>query len=224
MKYKTIAFHLDGLAVQVVRKRIKHLILRVYSPELVKLSVPWHLSDHEISGHLRSKHAWIQLQRQRLAAVPPVICHEKIMLWGDSYPYTQHISSGRMRIIQDTQGIHGFFPEGTVLATQQRVLNTWLRQQLVADLPELIQHWQTVMGVEVREWGIKSMKTRWGSCNPRARRIWLNLQLIHKPKACLESVLVHELVHLLEPSHNSRFYALMTQFLPEWRVCQNYLK
>ena len=223
-QYKTTAFDLDRIRVQVVRKPIKNLILRVYSPDEVKLSAPLRLSNQAIADYLWSKQAWIQLQCQRLAAIPRMINHESILLWGEVYPYTQHLTPRRMYITQDEQGIHGFFPQHATLATRQRVLHAWLRQQLMEGLPALIQHWQTIIGVEVREWGIKAMKTRWGSCNPRAQRIWLNLQLIHKPPACLQAVLVHELVHLLEPSHNSRFYALMTQFLPEWRACQNYLK
>jgi predicted metal-dependent hydrolase len=93
-----------------------------------------------------------------------------------------------------------------------------------AVIPDLIEQREAQMGVSVNAYGIKAMKTRWGSCNPRAGRIWLNLYLIHKPRICLEAVLVHEMVHLLEPSHNQRFYALMTQFMPEWKTCQNYLK
>jgi predicted metal-dependent hydrolase len=87
-------------------------------------------------------------------------------------------------------------------------------------LPGLIARWEQIIGVNVADWGIKKMKTRWGSCNTRARRIWMNLSLIRKPQLCLEYVLVHELVHLLEASHNQRFYALMTQYMPNWREHQ----
>ncbi len=79
-------------------------------------------------------------------------------------------------------------------------------------------HWQPVIGVPVAQWGVKKMKTRWGSCNPVARRIWLNLELAKKPPRCLEYILVHEMVHLLEWHHNDRFRGLMGCFLPSWRL------
>jgi predicted metal-dependent hydrolase len=88
----------------------------------------------------------------------------------------------------------------------------------------LITAWEPVMGVSVAEWGVKRMRTRWGSCNPRARRIWLSLELARRPIACLEYVVVHEMVHLLERGHNRRFYAFMDQFLPDWRSARAELR
>jgi predicted metal-dependent hydrolase len=84
-------------------------------------------------------------------------------------------------------------------------------------IPDLLTHWQTKLSVDTKHCGIKRMKTKWGSCNVTAQRIWLNLELAKKPLSCLEYVLVHELVHLLESSHNDRFTALMDEFLPAWR-------
>ncbi len=167
--------HLDNIIVQVTRKPIKHLILRVDPPDgEVRLSAPHAVSLSDIERYLWSKHAWIRQHCERLQRQP--------------------------------------------------VLPVWDQQAFYACVPDLIAHWQVIMEVQVAAWGIKAMKTRWGSCNPRAKRIWLNRHLIDKPKACLEYVLVHEMVHLLEASHNRRFYALMDHFLPEWRTCQSYLK
>ena len=90
--------------------------------------------------------------------------------------------------------------------------------QLKALIPPLLEKWQAVLGVQVAEWGIKKMKTKWGSCNSRARRIWLNLELAKKPVQCLEYIIVHELAHLMERHHNDRFRTLMDQFMPKWRL------
>ena len=98
------------------------------------------------------------------------------------------------------------------------------REQMKALLPPLFEKWEAIIGVKANAWGIKAMKTRWGSCNTVKKRIWMNLHLIHKPRICLEYVLVHELVHLLEASHNKRFYALMTEFMPEWKAHRQLLK
>jgi predicted metal-dependent hydrolase len=102
-------------------------------------------------------------------------------------------------------------------AQRERVLQRWYRQQLKELIPPLLQKWQTTLEVQVREWAIKKMKTKWGACNQDSRRIWLNLELAKKPAQCLEYIIVHELIHLLERHHNDRFMTLMNQFLPQWR-------
>jgi len=106
---------------------------------------------------------------------------------------------------------------------RQAVLNEWYRQQLKSQLPEVIAKYERLMGVKVNEFGIKKMKTKWGTCNPIAKRIWLNLELAKKPPELLEYVVVHEMVHLLERSHNKRFVTLMTQFMPKWKFYKDEL-
>ena len=103
---------------------------------------------------------------------------------------------------------------------QQRelALQEWYRKQLKEQIPDLLAKWEGIIGVRTAAWGVKLMKTRWGTCNIAARRIWLNLELAKKPVGCLEYLIVHELVHLLERLHNDRFKALMDQFLPQWRL------
>ena len=106
---------------------------------------------------------------------------------------------------------------------REQLLNDWYRRRLKELVPDLIAKWQPVVGVQVADWGIKKMKTRWGSCNTRDHRVWLNLELAKKPPRCLEYVLVHELVHLLESHHNDRFKALMDQFMPQWQLYRDEL-
>ena len=101
---------------------------------------------------------------------------------------------------------------------RERILQQWYRQHLRELIPTLLEKWQTVLGVHVNEFGIKKMKTKWGTCNIEARRIWINLELAKKPVACLEYIVVHELTHLLERNHNERFIAIMDRHLPAWRM------
>ncbi|MCB1767209.1 MAG: M48 family metallopeptidase [Candidatus Competibacteraceae bacterium] len=103
------------------------------------------------------------------------------------------------------------------------ILQDWYRQTLQAQLPALLAEWEPRVGVTVAEARIRRMKTRWGSCNIPARRIWLNLELAKKPPAGLEYVLVHELVHLHERTHNARFQAFMDALLPNWRLRRDLL-
>ncbi|HCB14980.1 MAG TPA: metal-dependent hydrolase [Gammaproteobacteria bacterium] len=116
-----------------------------------------------------------------------------------------------------------FVRSGTTVEQRQQVLQGWYRAQLRARIPPLLEQWQPVLGVQAADWGIKQMKTRWGTCNIAARRIWLNLELIKKPVNCLEYVVIHELTHLLERNHNDRFKALMDHHLPHWRLIRQTL-
>ena len=100
---------------------------------------------------------------------------------------------------------------------RERVLQRWYRRQLKLLVPRLLEKWQPILGVQAAAWGIRKMKTKWGSCNVQARRLWLNLELAKKPEQCIEYIVVHELMHLLERRHNERFVALMDQHLPNWR-------
>ncbi len=100
---------------------------------------------------------------------------------------------------------------------KRELLDAWYREQLKVALPPLVAKWEPVMGVKAARFFVQRMKTKWGSCNPSARTIRLNTDLAKKPRECLEYIVVHELVHLLEPTHNTRFVALMDQFMPKWQ-------
>jgi predicted metal-dependent hydrolase len=106
---------------------------------------------------------------------------------------------------------------GATKEKREQVLNDWYRKQLKAEIPALLAKWEQKIGVQSEDWGIKQMRTKWGSCSIEAKRTWLNLELAKKPGVCLEYILVHELVHLLERNHNARFIALMDRFMPRWR-------
>ncbi|MDI1351398.1 MAG: SprT family zinc-dependent metalloprotease, partial [bacterium] len=127
-------------------------------------------------------------------------------------------------VVLNDQFIYLYVTHHATQAQKQLIIDRWYRHEMSLLLPDLFQHWEKIIGVRVAQWGIKKMKTRWGSCNTRAHRIWLNLNLIQKNSVCLEYVLVHELVHLLEASHNQRFYNLMTRFMPQWRHYQALLE
>ena len=120
--------------------------------------------------------------------------------------------------VNGTKKINFKVPAGATTEDKARVMKEWYRKQLKIQIPPLIQKWEKVVGVQVNDWGVKQMKTKWGACNVDAKRIWLNLELAKKPVICLEYILVHELVHLHERNHNDRFIALMSQFMPKWRL------
>ena len=112
---------------------------------------------------------------------------------------------------------------GTTDAKKDAIVEEWYRRQIKEAIPLLMARWEPKIGVKVEGFYVRRMKTKWGSCNPRARTIRLNTELAKKPPECLEYVLVHELTHLLEPTHNARFVSLMDQFMPAWRYNRDVL-
>jgi predicted metal-dependent hydrolase len=120
--------------------------------------------------------------------------------------------------INGTKKINLKVPIGATVEDKSRTMKEWYRKQLKIQIPPLIEKWEKIIGVKAADWGVKQMKTKWGACNTDAKRIWLNLELAKKPPICLEYILVHELVHLLERNHNDRFIHLMNEFMPKWRL------
>ena len=221
----------SDLDVEVVRKEIKNLHLGVYPPAgRVRIAVPDHVNDEAVRLAIVDKLPWIH--RQRRAFAEQARQSDREMVNGESHFVFGH--RYRLRVIEvnapPTVTIRG----KTNLLLQVRpsssgqkraeILNHWYRQQLRLRLPDLIAHWEPIIGVVVANWGIKRMKTRWGTCNIGARRIWINLELAKKPPQCLEYIVVHEMVHLLERHHNDRFRQLMGGFFPQWEQARATLK
>ncbi|MGC1182428.1 M48 family metallopeptidase [Legionella sp.] len=213
----------DGIAIELLRKPVKNINLRIYPPDgLIKVSAPLKFSERLIQQTLERKKTWILEQRERIRSRsihenPMIQTGVTIPFMGKDYLLIIEEHHGPTHIkINDTL-LHCYLQPNCSQAQRRAILDNWYRQQMTSLLPDLIQHWQAIVEVKVAQWGIKKMKTRWGSCNTKVARIWLNLNLIKKPQKCLEYVLVHELVHLLEASHNKRFYQLMSTFMPQWR-------
>ncbi len=214
----------QGLSVEVRRKPIKNLHLAVHPPDgRVRISAPEYMSDETIWLAIIDKLSWIRRQQRRFRnqarqSQREMVSGESHYYWGHRYllQVIEEDAPPRVRVL-NRRMLELRVRPGSDRARREAVLYAWYRVQIKEQIPPLIAKWEPIVGVSVAEWGIKRMKTRWGSCNIEARRIWLNLELVKKPPQCLEYVLVHEMVHLLERHHNERFRALMTQFMPNWR-------
>jgi hypothetical protein len=137
---------------------------------------------------------------------------------GQRYRLNVTHQKGRAAVAIGRQGIIDLqVPQESDAAAKERILYDWYRCRLKEQIPDLLAKWETIIGVKAADWGVKRMKTRWGTCNAAAGRIWLNLELVKKPVHCLEYIIVHELVHLLEKHHNDRFAAFMDRFMPLWK-------
>ena len=218
------------LEIEVVRKKIKNLNLGLYPPHgQVRMSVPLRADEATIRSFALSKLGWIKKHQAKFALQakqqPPEFVTGEIHYFGGQ-PYTLNViyQPGPPGVaVRNQPTLDLMVPVGSAAAQREKVLSTWYRQQLKQAIPPLIEKWSPIMGVKVNEWGVKQMKTRWGSCNIKAKRIWLSLELARKSPQCLEYIVVHELVHLLERHHNNRFYAFMDKFLPHWRLLKDEL-
>jgi len=214
--------HLGDLAVRVVRKEIRNVHLSVHPPTgRVTISAPTRMSNDTLRVFALSKLGWIRRQQSKLfeqerEAPREFLNRESHFVWGRRYlltvsesdqPPLLSLSHNRMFIRVRPQ---------TDAARKQAFIDEWYRDQIRTVAPPLIAKWERLIDVEVERFFVQRMKTKWGSCNSRARTIRLNTDLAKKPRECLEYLIVHELVHLLEPTHNARFVALMNQFMPKW--------
>jgi predicted metal-dependent hydrolase len=213
-----------GISVEIVRKNIKNLHLGVYPPDgRVRVAAPLAVNDEAVRLAVIGKLGWIRRQQARFQGQPRQSARE--MVAGESHYYLGR--RYRLRVVEAVGPCRVELRGKTVIHLQARpnataeqrtaALQRWYREQMSALVPPLVEKWEAALGVQVAEWRIKRMKTKWGSCTPTARRIWLNLELVKKPPRCLEYIVVHEMVHLLERHHNERFLGLMEEYLPQWR-------
>ncbi len=212
-----------GIPVEVVRKDIKNLHIGVYPPRgRVRVAVPLVVGDEAVRLAVIDKLGWIRRQQAKFAQQPrqsqrEMISGESHYFLGRRYRLRVHEQPGPARVaLRGISSLDLFVPPGIDANRREAVLNRWYREQLRALVPPMLEKWQAVLGVQVADWGIKRMKTKWGSCNPEARRIWLNLELVKKPVQCIEYIVVHELVHITEPTHNACFVEAMARHLPGW--------
>lgn len=219
-----------GLYVDVVRKPIKNLHVGVYPPHgRVRVAAPLAVSDDAVRLAVVTRLPWIKRQRARFAAQSRQ--SERAYISGETHyfmgrPYRLRLiegaPAGRVHI-RSAKTLDLFIRNGSDRAARERVFLSWYRDELRSHAAPLVEKWASKLPVSMPVWGIKRMKTKWGSCNVDAGRIWLNLELAKKPPQSVEYVVAHELVHFLERQHSERFVALMDSALPNWRVLRDEL-
>lgn len=214
---------MGSITVAVVKKDIKNIHLSVYPPTgQVRISAPTRMDLDTIRVFALSKLSWIKKQQSKLRsqereAPREFLNRESHYLNGKRYLLKVIVHDAAARVELKHSKIEMYVRPQTNREKMKSILDEWYRQQLKASLPALIAKWEKKMNVQVNEFGVKRMKTKWGTCNREAERIWLNLELAKKPKECLEYIVVHEMVHLIERNHNERFISLMNKFMPKWR-------
>ena len=215
---------ISNTTVDVVRKDIKNMHLAVYPPTgRVRVAAPLSVNEEAVKLFAISKLGWIKrhqrkFEKQQRETPREYIERESHYFQGKRYLLRIKKTSSAGYV--DPKGktyLDLYVKENATLKYKRNILNDWYRTELKKEIPEIVRHWEKKLEVTVKDWGVKQMKTKWGSCNIEAKKIWLNLELAKKPIQCLEYIIVHEMVHLLERHHNDRFLSLMGYYLPNWK-------
>ena len=220
---------IGDVAVDVMLKNIKNIHLSVYPPTgRVRISAPLNMNLDTIRIYAISKLPWIrknQVKMLKQARETPreFLERESHYVWGKRYLLRLLETDAPTNITLKHRELVLQVRQETSLAQKQMLLDAWYREQIKDAAPLLIQKWEKLMCVTVSNFYVQKMKTKWGSCNVESNNIRLNSELAKKPIEYLEYVIVHELAHLIEPTHNSRFVSLMEQFMPKWKAYRDQL-
>lgn len=220
---------LGELTCEVQRKNIKNVHLSVHPPSgHVTVSAPEHMKLDTIRVYALSKLTWIKKQQKKLrdqARETPreYLERESHFVWGKRYLLTVEEVGTVPEVELLPKSMRLRVRPGASEEKKRNVIEEWYRRQLKEAVPALVAKWEPMMKVTVDSFGVRKMKTKWGSCSPGRGSILLNLELAKKPPECLEYIVAHEMIHLLEPTHNKRFVALMDHFMPQWRSRRNTL-
>lgn len=214
---------LGELHAEVTRKAIRHVHLSVLPPAgKVRVAAPQGMALDTIRLFVISKLAWIRSQQRKLQAQEretprEFLNKESHYLWGKRYLLEVSFADAAPAVSLTPRKLHLQVRPGADRARCEEVLDGWYRQQVREAVPALLARWEPVLRVKANRFFVQRMKTKWGSCTPDSGHIRLNTDLARKPPECLEYIVVHELVHLLEPTHNDRFAALLDMYLPHWQ-------
>jgi predicted metal-dependent hydrolase len=221
---------INGISIDVCKKRIKNIYIRVKAPTgEVSISAPSGMSMADIRAFAAERLPWILKQQGKISAQPlPVeralASGETVRIWGR--PYTLElvpIAQSNRVVLAETTLFLPVWEDGTV-EDREALLREYYRILLRRAMPAVIARCEARMGLHAEEWRVKDMRTRWGTCNIAAKRIWLSLRLAEKAPECLECVATHELCHLLERKHNAAFKGHMDRYFPKWREVQGLLR
>ncbi len=228
---KTVVRHLTiaDIPVTVHQKKMKHIYLRVKAPlGEVHISAPLKASDKIIEQMVLERLQWIESKQETLKNTPvvevePLATGSTVFVLGTAYTVQIILDRTKKPHVELNDNLLLLYTHKNNRAAYNTILHEFYRGVLQEHIPPLIHYWQQPLGVTAQEWRIKRMKTRWGSCNTKAHRLWFNLFLAEHSIACIEYVVLHELAHLLEPSHNKRFWGIVAKHMPDWKARQKTL-
>ena len=214
--------NISGIPIEVCKKGIKNMHLYVKPPNgTVTVSAPLSMSDEAIERFIRTKISWIKKQVNKFDNQPrqaerEYVSGESLYVWGKQYFLLTKYDNKNSLVLSGDKAVLSVRKESTS-EQRENFVREWYRELLKAEISRLLPKWEKITGLKAASWQTKYMTTRWGTCNTNTGKIWLNLQLAKKTPDCLEYVILHELMHLIEKKHNDRFIALMDKYMPLWR-------
>ena len=225
MTTKSYKLQVQDLQIDVNPKDIKNLHISIMPPDgRIRVSCPFSMSEESVRLSIVSKLSRIRKEQRSFAEY--VRESKKEMISGES-----HYVDGNRHILEfvevkESPSISIKNKKNIILKARpnstrenrEKIMHEWLRNRMYENLEGLIIKWEGIIGIKASYYGIRRMRTKWGSCNSEEKRIWLNLELAKKSPQCLEYVLVHEMIHILEPKHNDRFFSLLDEYMPSWRI------
>ena len=226
---KKVEAHIAGIPVLITFKRVKTLRVTIRPPHAdVLVSAPLGLGMASVERFVADRKEWIEHHRKDILSRPRVLpptfsSGEKLFVWGEEVELRVEYTQGRpsVKLIGKELVLHvGADSDGTQRA---QVIDRWLKKEVRGAVPAYLSKWEARMGVQSSGFSVRKMKTRWGSCTPTSRTIRFNSELGRKSPECLEYVVVHELAHLIERSHNARFKAILDGHMPDWREIEGLL-
>ena len=221
--------NLGKISVEVIKKDIKNIHLSVYPPTgAVRISAPLRMKPDAIRVFAISRLEWIKKQQEKLRkqereSPREYLDRESHYVFGKRYLLKVVEKDSALGVELKHKKILLYTRPGASQEKKEAILEAWHREKLKEAVPPLIAKWEKLMNVKVKKFFVRRMKTKWGSCNPSSKSIRLNTELAKKPPDCLEYIVVHEMVHLREPTHNKRFIAMMDSLMPKWKFYQEIL-
>lgn len=214
----------SNIIIDVIRKDIKNMHLAVYPPTgRIRIAAPLRINDEAIRLFAISKIAWIKRQQRKFQEQDretnrEYSTRESHYFLGKRYLLNVMEQNAAPKVIlRNKTYIDLFLRPGASVEKREEIMNEWYRAELKKLIPPIIKKYEKQLGVECNDWGVKQMKTKWGTCNIEKKRIWVNLELAKKPIICLEYIILHELIHLIERHHNDNFLAYMEKYMPQWK-------
>lgn len=214
---------LGNMIVDVIQKDIKNIHLSVHPPTgRVRISAPLRFNLETIRVYAISKLSWIKKHQKKIKGQERITPREYINRESHFYLGKRYLlkvieEDSKPKVILRHTEIELYVRKNTSREKKKEILEFWYRENLKEIVKDFIRKWEMIIDVKINEFGIKRMKTKWGTCNINAKRIWINLELAKKPIRCIEYIVVHELVHLKERKHNAVFIELMNKYLPLWK-------
>jgi predicted metal-dependent hydrolase len=221
---------ISNISIDVVRKKIKNIHLAVYPPTgRVRIAAPLNVNNDAIRLFAISKLAWIKKNKRKFYGQIRLSSREyknreSHYFQGSRYLLNVIEQDPPPKVVLRTKTFIDFYiHSANTTEKRHEIMKEWYRCELKKQIPPIIEKWEKILHVKVAEWQVKQMKTKWGSCNIEEKRIWVNLELAKKPERCLEYIIIHEMIHLLERHHNDKFLYYLETYLPNWKKLKDEL-